>query len=159
MDLIKIVCMKYDGDYEQLIKNHIFIRGADTFLSDEKLNELYNACDVGINTCLGEGFGLCNLEHSCVGKPQVLSRVGALNDIFKDAYATLITPCAEIYVPQYLDDHQGYIQICAVDDFAAGLDRYYQQRELAKLHGRLAMETLTKKYEWDAILEEFNQKL
>ena len=158
-DLIKMVCLKYGGDYDKLTANHIFIRSAETYLSDYKLNELYNACDVGINTCLGEGFGLCNLEHSCVGKPQIVSRVGALNDIFTDAYATLIDPCAELYVPQYLDDHQGYLQVCAVDDFVAGLERYYAQRELAQLHGRLAMETLTKKYEWQTILEAFNKAL
>jgi glycosyltransferase involved in cell wall biosynthesis len=158
-DIIKIICIKNEIDYDKLVEQHIFIRGTETYLSDVKLNELYNACDVGINTCLGEGFGLCNLEHSCVGKPQIVSRVGALNDIFTNAYATLIDPVAELYIPQYLDDHQGYIQVCDSEDFVLALERYYQQRELGQQHGALAKEFLTKKYEWATILEAFNAML
>jgi len=40
-------------------------------LSDKDINVLYNACDVGINTCEGEGYGLCQIEHLAVGAPQV----------------------------------------------------------------------------------------
>jgi glycosyltransferase involved in cell wall biosynthesis len=159
MDLIKIVCLKNGCDYEKLVTQHIFIRNSETFLPDAGLNTLYNACDVGLNTCLGEGFGLCNLEHSCVGKPQVVAGVGALKDIFTNAYATVIEPRAALYVPQYLDDHQGYIEICSADDFAKALERYYQERALAQLHGTMAQTTLTKKYEWATILREFNSAL
>ena len=158
-DLIKMICIKHDIDYQKVVMNHIFIRGSDNYLSDTKLNELYNACDVGINTTLGEGFGLCNLEHACVGKPQIVSRVGAFNDIFTNAYATLIDPVADFYIPAYLDDHQGYIQVCDADDFVLALERYYEQRELAQMHGTMAMEVLTKKYDWATILNSFNTML
>src|SRR4051812_4312176 len=32
-------------------------------IEDDALNLLYNACDVGINTSMGEGWGLVSLEH------------------------------------------------------------------------------------------------
>ncbi|MFS8083864.1 MAG: hypothetical protein ACMG51_10460 [Ginsengibacter sp.] len=39
-------------------------------LSD--LNLLYNAADVGLNTAMGEGFGLVSFEHALAGRPQVV---------------------------------------------------------------------------------------
>jgi glycosyltransferase involved in cell wall biosynthesis len=114
---------------------------------------------VGLNTCLGEGFGLCNLEHACIGKPQIVSKVGALADIFTPEYATLIKPKASLYLASMFEDHQGYIHICDSEDFVAALDTYYDDRILASWHGTLARDVLTKKYEWETILAEFNAKL
>ena len=128
-------------------------------MTDEKLNTLYNACDVGLNTCLGEGFGLCNLEHACLGKPQIISKTGALADIFQEEYATLIPPVANLYLSALTEDHLGYVQVCSSDDFATALGKYYADQNLAKTHGALARETLTKKYEWASILEVFNTQL
>ncbi len=39
-------------------------------LSD--LNLLYNAADVGLNTAMGEGFGLVSFEHALTGRPQIV---------------------------------------------------------------------------------------
>lgn len=155
-EIIKIVCLKNEADYNQIVMNHIFIRPSDTYLSDDGLNDLYNACDVGINTCVGEGFGLCNIEHACIGKPQIVSGVGALTDIFTNEYATIIKPSAELYISEALDFHQGYIKICSSDDFADAMERYYMDRELAKQHGHRAREVLTSKYNWSTILNYLN---
>ena len=159
LELIKVICLKNDADYERIVMNHIFIRPSDLYLTDEKLNTLYNACDVGLNTCIGEGFGLCNLEHASLGKPQIISQVGALADIFQPEYATLIKPVADLYLSPLTDDHQGYMQICAADDFATALNHYYENRELAQAHGALSREILTKKYEWQSILERLRSAL
>jgi glycosyltransferase involved in cell wall biosynthesis len=159
LDMIKIVCLKNEADYNQVVLNHIFIRESDTFLSDVKLNELYNACDVGINTCIGEGFGLCNVEHGSIGKPQIVSSVGALRDIFTNDYATLIESSCELYIPNFLDDHQGYVKVCSSADFAEAIERYYLQRELGKLHGERARKLLTEKYDWNVILPYMNSQL
>lgn len=57
---VKINCIKYNLDYETIVNNHIFISNSTstTYISDQMLNDLYNCCDIGINTCVGEGFGL-----------------------------------------------------------------------------------------------------
>lgn len=159
VELIKVICLKNDADYERIVMNHIFIRPSDLYLADEKLNTLYNACDVGLNTCLGEGFGLCNLEHACLGKPQIISQVGALADIFREEYSTLIKPVTHMYLSPLTEDHQGYVEICDSTDFAQALDHYYMDRKLAQANGTLARETLTKKYEWATILKGFNKQL
>ncbi len=49
-------------------------------VTDERLNLLYNACDVGLNTCMGEGWGLVSFEHAAAGGAQVLPRHTALTE-------------------------------------------------------------------------------
>ncbi|WP_341840516.1 glycosyltransferase family 4 protein [Chitinophaga caseinilytica] len=55
----------------------------------EKLNLLYNACDVGLNTAMGEGWGLVSMEHAATGAPQVLPDHTACTEIWKGAAAFL----------------------------------------------------------------------
>lgn len=45
--------------------------------TDDAINRLYNASDIGINTSDGEGFGLCQLEHMQTGAPQIVTSVGS----------------------------------------------------------------------------------
>ena len=52
-------------------------------VTDEKLNIIYNAADVGINTSLGEGWGLVNWEHAATGKPQIVPNHSALKEIWE----------------------------------------------------------------------------
>jgi glycosyltransferase involved in cell wall biosynthesis len=54
---------------------------------DELLNVIYNACDVGLNTADGEGWGLVSFEHASCKKPQVVPNHTACADIWKDAGA------------------------------------------------------------------------
>jgi glycosyltransferase involved in cell wall biosynthesis len=56
----------------------------DNCLSIEQLNKVYNAADVGINTCIGEGWGLVNSEHGSVGVAQVVPDHTSLAEIFDE---------------------------------------------------------------------------
>ena len=38
----------------------------------DMLNTIYNVCDVGVNTCKGEGWGLVNFEHVACKIAQVI---------------------------------------------------------------------------------------
>jgi glycosyltransferase involved in cell wall biosynthesis len=157
LNLIQVSCLKYKVDYNTVVNNHIYRNPDDTSISDEMLNYLYNSCDIGINTCVGEGFGLCNLEHGALGKPQIVSKVGGLQDIFSNEYATLIEPVTEIYLSNGHEYHGGYLQICAVDDFVNALIKYYDDRELASQHGKTCREVLIKKFDWSSILLKLNK--
>ena len=59
-------------------------------LSDEGINQIYNMCDVGINTSDGEGFGLCQLEHLYTGAPQVVTDVGSYRSFLPTTVATYV---------------------------------------------------------------------
>jgi D-inositol-3-phosphate glycosyltransferase len=50
----------------------------------EQLNKVYNAVDIGLNTCIGEGWGLVNSEHAATGVAQVVPDHTSLKEIFND---------------------------------------------------------------------------
>jgi len=54
---------------------------------DELLNVIYNACDVGLNTADGEGWGLVSFEHASCRKPQIVPNHTACRDIWENAGA------------------------------------------------------------------------
>jgi D-inositol-3-phosphate glycosyltransferase len=160
INLIKVSCLKYNLIYDDIINNHIFINPSNyNSYSDDTLNLLYNASDIGINTCSGEGFGLCNLEHGGIGRPQIISNVGALGDIFTNDYSILINPVSEYYITNSIDFHGGYLKICNSSDFTDALIKYYDNRELLENHGRFSREKITTNYEWNNILKLLNNNI
>jgi FkbM family methyltransferase len=154
---LEIACLRNNLNYSNVINNHIYINGSRENFSDETLNLLYNACDIGINTCIGEGFGLCNLEHGGIGKPQIISGVGALRDIFKSEYSTIIEPVGEYYIPQSTDNHGGYAKLCSTNDFVLGMIKYFDNYELKQNHGILCLKTIKSKYCWKNILSDLDK--
>ncbi|MBS0206066.1 MAG: glycosyltransferase [Planctomycetes bacterium] len=67
-------------------------------LDDAGLNELYNACAVGLNTTYGEGFGLVSFEHAATGAPQVLPAHPALCELWQQ-HAALVRPVKPVHTP------------------------------------------------------------
>ena len=59
-------------------------------MTDEAINQIYNASDIGINTSDGEGFGLCQLEHMYTGAPQVVTDVGTYSSFLNSNVAEFI---------------------------------------------------------------------
>jgi D-inositol-3-phosphate glycosyltransferase len=160
LSVIQAVCMRYKVDYNTVITLHILQHPTSIGnLEDNIINKLYCATDLGINTCVGEGFGLCNLEHGSLGVAQVVPRVGGLADIFSEGGAILVDPVAELYVPNNLDEHNGYIHICRPEDFAEALDVYYKDHSRRISDGAKAREIIIRKYNWDNILPDFINKL
>jgi len=56
----------------------------DNCLPVEQLNQVYNAADIGINTCIGEGWGLVNSEHGSTGVAQLVPDHTSLAEIFDE---------------------------------------------------------------------------
>ena len=59
-------------------------------LTDESINQLYNAADIGINTSDGEGFGLCQLEHMYTGAPQIVTDIGSYRTFLNENVAEFV---------------------------------------------------------------------
>lgn len=154
LELLRVECLQLGLNYYKIIHEHVLISNT-TIMTDEMVNLLYNACDVGLNTCYGEGFGLCNLEHASLGKPQVMSGVGGLKDIFREDHCQLIEPRVRIYIPPALDRTGGYMEICHPDDFADALDYYYLNIEKRLEDGEFYSKRITDEYNWINILDEF----
>lgn len=52
-------------------------------VTDEHLNLIYGACDVGVNTAVGEGWGLVAFEHAATGAPQIVPDHTGCGSIWK----------------------------------------------------------------------------
>jgi glycosyltransferase involved in cell wall biosynthesis len=70
----------YDGTSKLILTSASF--STYNCLPVEQLNKVYNAVDVGVNTCLGEGWGLVNTEHAATGTAQVVPDHTSLKEIF-----------------------------------------------------------------------------
>jgi D-inositol-3-phosphate glycosyltransferase len=68
-------------------------------LDDAGLNALYNACDVGINTAVGEGWGLVSFEHAAAGAAQIVPDNSACTELWRGAAELL--PCGPDVRPHY----------------------------------------------------------
>jgi glycosyltransferase involved in cell wall biosynthesis len=66
-------------------------------MSDEAINQIYNASDIGMNTSDGEGFGLCQLEHMYTGAPQVVTDVGTYSSFLNSNVAEFIPKSGRTY--------------------------------------------------------------
>ena len=61
-------------------------------LGDDGVNQLYNLCDIGINTSDGEGYGLCQLEHMYTGAPQIVTDIGSYRSFLDEKVAEFVPP-------------------------------------------------------------------
>ena len=70
------------------------------YFSDEIINQMYGAADIGVNTSNGEGFGLCQLEHMATGAPQVVLDIGGYRAFLDESTGVLIKPSSYEYLAQ-----------------------------------------------------------
>lgn len=155
MTLIEVECMRLNMSFHTIVTTNIIISKNIGKMSDSDLNMLYNACDIGINTAVGEGFGLCNLEHASVGKPQIVTATGALVDIFTSEQSMLVKPIATLYVPNHMDCHGGIMDICRSEDFADAMNNYYHNTTKRLSDGKNIATHIRGLYSWENILTQF----
>jgi D-inositol-3-phosphate glycosyltransferase len=119
---------------------------------DEALNLLYNCCDVGINTSMGEGWGLVSLEHGAAGAAQIVPDHSACTELWRGR-AELLAP-ARRYVPQFSVLEMGEV---SADGVAAALQRLYDdpnhRQQMAQAAYQAAMNP---DYSWDSIAARFD---
>jgi glycosyltransferase involved in cell wall biosynthesis len=94
-------------------------------VSDERLNLIYNACDVGINTSLGEGWGLVAFEHAATGAAQIVPDHSACKELWRDA--GVIVPVDSASTDEAVPRRAGLVAVAAA---AEVLTRLYEDRRL-----------------------------
>jgi glycosyltransferase involved in cell wall biosynthesis len=96
----------------------------------EQLNKVYNAVDVGINTCIGEGWGLVNTEHAATGVAQVVPDHTSLKEIFNDV------PRIACHGSETDRNYGLERKLPEPESLAELLTAYYDDRALLKQHGQ-----------------------
>lgn len=134
---------------------HLIIIDNPQKITDEETNILYNVADIGINTCDGEGFGLCQFEEAALGIPQIVPRLGGFIDYLDDSNAILIDPKLAYYVDNTRDMVCGEALLCDYMDFVEGIELYYENKEKRLNHGQNARKKIIEEYDWNKIGQKF----
>jgi glycosyltransferase involved in cell wall biosynthesis len=114
---------------------------------DERLNLIYNACDVGLNTCEAEGWGLVAFEHAAAGAAQVVPDGGACAELWH---------ARALLVPAAATDRGGHLVSAA--GVADALGRLYDDRALlADLAARGQAHARSPALGWDAIAADWER--
>ena len=148
-NLIKIVeleCTRLKMDINHVFANNLLFSTRPFMLTDEEVNNIYNAADVGINTTYGEGFGLTTIEHLYFNRPQVVTNVPALKETI-GKYAYLVEPKIYRHNGQTECPWGGFAHCCDSTDFADALEHYYMNRD-DKPNAR---EYIKEKYSWENV--------
>jgi len=157
-DIIEQESYEYELDIEKLSQRFQII-DKPQMRTDLEINLYYNACQIGINSCNGEGFGLCNFEHAAIGKPQIVSNVGTFNEIFNKDNSILINPITTSYIPHMEHGLSGETDICNYKEFGEAIYTYYKNDELREKHGKNCRKTILKNYKWNEHIKNFHNYL
>jgi D-inositol-3-phosphate glycosyltransferase len=120
-----------------------------------RLALLYNACDVGVNTSVAEGWGLVNWEHGATGAAQVIPDHTACAELWGEAalrirsYRSLVTE-----VPFYEEFTVDPVEM------ASCLERLYLNREFLMEKSIQALHhTSDPTFSWDAAANAWRELL
>jgi glycosyltransferase involved in cell wall biosynthesis len=115
----------------------------------EQLNKVYNAVDVGVNTCIGEGWGLVNTEHAATGVAQVVPDHTSLKEIFNDI-SRIACNGSET------DRNYGLERLLPDPSSVADiLNYYYEDRNALKAAGNWCYERIhEKQFTWPVITKK-----
>ena len=120
-------------------------------LSDEELNLVYNSCHVGVNTAMGEGWGLVSFEHAATGAAQIVPDSSACAELW--AGSAEVVPAEDTGVPRW--SPLGMRTVSA-EGVAAALERLYADRDHLQALSDAAYRNATHpRYSWDAIGEQW----
>jgi len=118
----------------------------------ETLNLIYNAVDVGLNTCKGEGWGLVNFEHAACKVAQVVPDHTSCKEIF-EGYAPLIQ-CNHVDV----DVNYAREMPCPSSDHLAAIltDLYVNRDKLTAVADACYERCTDVQFDWDTVAAQFN---
>ena len=122
-------------------------------IPDGRLNLIYNACDVGLNTSTGEGWGLVAFEHAATGAAQVMPRHSACAELWRDA-ALLVDPMETFKPPTEFVVHK----IVSPADVANALERIYETPTLLQEFSTRGYKRATvPELEWGQIADKWDR--
>lgn len=124
----------------------------ESVVDDAALNGLYNACDVGLLTSMGEGWGLVSFEHGAAGAAQIVPDHSACAEIWRGR-AEMIAP-ARRYIPPISTLEMAEV---SAEGVAQALENLYRDPQRCRRLAQAAYETgLNPAYSWDAIAARFD---
>jgi len=120
-------------------------------VSVEKLNLIYNSADVGVNTSLGEGWGLPSCEHAVTGAPQIVPDSSSCTDLFQDC--GVLIPNGDPFLQSKIMTTGSIVH---PEDVAVAMETLYSNKELYSELSRKGKEKFSSpKYSWKVISKQW----
>ena len=124
-------------------------------LSDQELNRLYNECHVGLNTAMGEGWGLVSFEHAAAGAAQVVPDSSACAELW--AGSAEVVPAEDTGVPAF---SPLAMRTVSAEGVAEALERLYSSPgHLEQLSDAAYRNATRLRYDWGAISVQWRELL
>lgn len=124
-------------------------------LADEELNLVYNACEVGVNTAMGEGWGLVSFEHAATGAAQIVAGSSACAELW--AGSAEVVEAEETGVPTFSPLALRTVSATGVAD---ALERLYADPDHLRRMSAAAYDNATLPcYGWDEIGTQWRRVL
>ncbi len=121
------------------------LEAAKPVVTDERMNLIYNACDVGINTAMGEGWGLTAFEHAATGAAQLVPNHSSCAELWRDN--GLVIPLDALQTPN---------PVISITETVKALNRLYEDREYLKILSARAFDYVTSaRFAWREIAGEW----
>jgi glycosyltransferase involved in cell wall biosynthesis len=118
-----------------------------------KLNVTYNAAAVGLNTSLGEGWGLVSFEHAATRAAQVVPRHTSCAELWAGS-AQFVEPVASLTLEGFLSEGL----LVSPEGVAEALERLYENPALLDDLAEAAYRTARRpEYQWPAIARRWHQ--
>jgi len=157
LELLRRELRKRDvPDADAVAQERIVVPGHPQQLTDEETNALLNIADIGINTCDGEGFGLCNFEQAALGIPQIVPSLGGFIHVFEhERTALMVQPVTSIYIDTSRDGVGGEALLTKASDYADAILRLYDDEPLRASLGRAGREHIIAKFPWSRVARDF----
>jgi hypothetical protein len=146
--LIEIYCEELKLDKQSVLNSIINYNDPD----DNMLNKIYNACNIGININSKINRALSNLEHACLGFPQIIASINSVEELYGDVKDNLTLLNPKIYH----HNNQGREYYCSYNDLANSILAYYYKKTIKDnvLSGKLGTKFSNAKADrnWKSIL-------
>jgi len=123
------------------------------FVSNDQLNALYNACDVGLNTSFGEGWGMIAFEHAATGAVQIVPNHTACGELWKDAGLLI-----NVESWQRLRNNPFLMGKIDTDHLVELLNKLNDDRALLKIKSEQSFDFASSaKFSWDTIAKQWKK--
>lgn len=115
-------------------------------VDNKTLNLIYNACDVGVNTSIGEGWGLIAFEHAATGAIQIVPNHSACKELWQDI---------GLLIPIKDKCEESFNEI-SVEDLARIIEYTYKNREITlQLSQKAYSYATSSRFNWDKIAQKW----
>jgi glycosyltransferase involved in cell wall biosynthesis len=151
----------YRRELSSLVRTHehkLILIDNDLSLTDERINLIYNAADIGVSCADSESFGLCAFEMMGLGKPQVVAAQTGHLEYCNSSNSIIVPTKNRYYVANSVSSVAGQASSVTVDDLCSALQSYVLNPDFVLIVGEAAKKTVAA-YTWSKACAEFILRL